>query len=514
LTNLVSGLTQALPKLIPAAISMIKGFAGTITNNIGTIVDMGINLILSLVQGLVSSLPTLIQEVPRIINEFSSSIYAQLPKILQAGIKIIGMLVKGIISSIPTIIANLPQIILAIVNVVTLYNWASLGKSLITKLGEGIKGMSGNIGATAKGLAESAINAIKSIFTGGNNIGKNLIQGIWNGMSNMKQWVLDNITGLAKNIAGAFTGFFQMQSPSKLMALYGQYIAEGLAQGIDKNAGKPISSTNSLANSIATALQKVNDFVSNTVGIVKKEFQLWQLENEKLSGSSQELEMQLAAQQEQHNLLTEQIRITETALADIVSKYGESSTEALDYKNKLLDLQIAQAGLTNEIDATTAALNAQQDATSRKIANADSQSSSQRSTSRSSYNKEKNETYNENLSEIKDIARRNNVDLGVAQGMFEKNELDKIIGNVPKYASGTSYHPGGLAWVGELGKELINLPTGTQVYSNTESQKMSNQRPISLNIGTLVADDYGLKKLERLLANVRIGENARQGLTV
>jgi len=40
-------------------------------------------------------------------------------------------------------------------------------------------------------------------------------------------------------------------------------------------------------------------------------------------------------------------------------------------------------------------------------------------------------------------------------------------------------------------------------------------RPINLNlnIGTLIADEYGLKQLERKLSNIRIDENLRLGVT-
>ena len=55
-------------------------------------------------------------------------------------------------------------------------------------------------------------------------------------------------------------------------------------------------------------------------------------------------------------MLTEQIQIAEQALKDIITQYGESSTEALKYKNELLDLQIQQAGLTKEVEETTEAL--------------------------------------------------------------------------------------------------------------------------------------------------------------
>jgi hypothetical protein len=40
-------------------------------------------------------------------------------------------------------------------------------------------------------------------------------------------------------------------------------------------------------------------------------------------------------------------------------------------------------------------------------------------------------------------------------------------------ASGTDYWRGGLTWVGERGPELVNLPRGSQVYSNQESRNMA-----------------------------------------
>lgn len=40
------------------------------------------------------------------------------------------------------------------------------------------------------------------------------------------------------------------------------------------------------------------------------------------------------------------------------------------------------------------------------------------------------------------------------------------------YAAGTKYHPGGLAIVGEEGPELVNLPRGSKVYTNQETNTM------------------------------------------
>jgi phage-related protein len=46
-------------------------------------------------------------------------------------------------------------------------------------------------------------------------------------------------------------------------------------------------------------------------------------------------------------------------------------------------------------------------------------------------------------------------------------------GSVPGFASGTSYAPGGMAWVGERGPELVNLPRGSQVHTASQSQRMA-----------------------------------------
>lgn len=280
LTTLGKGIAKNLPTLIPTIVNLMVSMCDMIIENLPLIVDVAIDIILALVQGLVSALPTLIAEVPRIINSFANAIYNALPQILMAGVQIIGMLIKGLIQSIPTLVANIPQIIMAIVNVFTLMNWASIGKNLITGIGNGIKSMVSNIGTVAKFTAESVVNGIKGIFTSGGSIGrnliswvtngisssvgnlvqaaknvaisaiqglknilswdsaasigKNLIQGLWNGISNMGGWIMDKIRGFASNIIGGIKDFFGIHSPSRVMRdLIGTNIVKGIGVGID-----------------------------------------------------------------------------------------------------------------------------------------------------------------------------------------------------------------------------------------------------------------------------------------
>lgn len=79
-------------------------------------------------------------------------------------------------------------------------------------------------------------------------------------------------------------------------------------------------------------------------------------------------------------------------------------------------------------------------------------------------------------------------------GMADFRKLDR------GYASGTNYHPGGLAWVGERGPELLNLPRGSQVFSNSQSMAMANQ---SLTIGGTVRVE-GVNDMNQLVGVAQV----------
>lgn len=76
---------------------------------------------------------------------------------------------------------------------------------------------------------------------------------------------------------------------------------------------------------------------------------------------------------------------------------------------------------------------------------------------------------------------------------------------IPGFATGTNYAPGGLAWVGERGPELVNLPRGSQVIPN---HKLGDRGggvnvPVNINIDATGADAAGLARVEQQVAKLR-----------
>jgi tape measure domain-containing protein len=67
-----------------------------------------------------------------------------------------------------------------------------------------------------------------------------------------------------------------------------------------------------------------------------------------------------------------------------------------------------------------------------------------------------------------------NIAAGAAAGGIAAALFTRAVGaiGIKGFARGTGYAPGGMALVGEQGPELINLPRGSQVYSNPKTNRM------------------------------------------
>ena len=80
-----------------------------------------------------------------------------------------------------------------------------------------------------------------------------MVQGLWKGITDTKDWLLGKIKGFADSVARGFKDFFGIASPSKLMAEYGKNIDEGLAQGVTENKSIPLNAITAVGQEMASA---------------------------------------------------------------------------------------------------------------------------------------------------------------------------------------------------------------------------------------------------------------------
>lgn len=171
-------------------------------------------------------------------------------KIAWEGIKNTISVVWSAISSVIQIALDLIKgIIMVAVNAIN-GNWSAVWTT--------IKDTTISIWSTIKGFISDAINAVKDIIITviGSlpekmiEFGKNIIQGLIDGITSMAGAVMEKARAIADSIKNTIQGALGIHSPSRVMMELGQYTGEGLALGIQSTIGEITKASNAMANAV------------------------------------------------------------------------------------------------------------------------------------------------------------------------------------------------------------------------------------------------------------------------
>ena len=83
-------------------------------------------------------------------------------------------------------------------------------------------------------LATTLVEALKENWPAIKEAGLELVHGLWEGIRGAGAWLWEQLSGWASGIVGDIKDFFGIQSPSKVFAGIGGYLAEGLGVGFEK----------------------------------------------------------------------------------------------------------------------------------------------------------------------------------------------------------------------------------------------------------------------------------------
>ena len=147
--------------------------------------------------------------------------------------------------------------------------WGNI-KTNIASAWDGIKGWFSNLNPVEwiSGAWDRVGGFFGNLGTRFYEWGKNILQGLWNGITSMVNKVVEGVKNIGHKIAKGFKAIFGINSPSKLFAEYGLNITQGLVVGIDHGGGAVESATEGLAasatNGISQSLQSSSVDTSNT----------------------------------------------------------------------------------------------------------------------------------------------------------------------------------------------------------------------------------------------------------
>ncbi len=177
----------------------------------------------------------------------------------------LGELIKGLLDSIISFLENT--------------NWQELGNNvadfigaidwtgIMERLAEGIGAALGGLAAFLWGLIEDAWSSVVSwwnevAFEDGQFTMSGLLDGIWEGIKNIGQWIYEHIF---QPFIDGFKKAFGIASPSKVMAEQGNFLMEGLFNGIS-----------SLVDKVTGVFTKIKDKIIGVWNTVKtKTTEIW-----------------------------------------------------------------------------------------------------------------------------------------------------------------------------------------------------------------------------------------------
>ena len=131
--------------------------------------------------------------------------------------------------------------------------------------------------ANATKFVAGVVDSVKSIPDKVKDIGKNLVTGLWNGISNMSEWISSKIKGFGDGILSDLKSFFGIHSPSKVMEeQIGKNLALGVAQGIAKNQKNAKKSASEMGELIVkAATTKLKTYQTHHKMSLKQETEYW-----------------------------------------------------------------------------------------------------------------------------------------------------------------------------------------------------------------------------------------------
>ena len=236
LGQILDAVFTLLPELIPAAVGIIMMIIDTLISNLPLLVESAVRLITALVTGLTEALPELIPAAVAAIMMITQGLIENLPMLLEAGLELILALAEGLLQAIPQMVAALPAIISAIVDftVKAAPQIVTAGVALLVALVKNLPAIIVEIVKAVPQIITALVNGFSSYIGEMVKVGGNLIKGLWQGISDVGEWLRQKISGFFGGVVSSIKNFFGIASPSKLFAGIGANLGEGLGIGFEK----------------------------------------------------------------------------------------------------------------------------------------------------------------------------------------------------------------------------------------------------------------------------------------
>lgn len=119
-------------------------------------------------------------------------------------------------------------------------------------------------------LVNAIVNTIKNLPSKMLSLGKNIVKGLWNGISNAKDWLIGRVKSFGSGIVDGIKGALGINSPSTVMRdMVGKFIPSGIAVGIQKKAKVAVNAVKGMGSKLTSTASKINPTIATKVASIK-----------------------------------------------------------------------------------------------------------------------------------------------------------------------------------------------------------------------------------------------------
>nr|DAF76562.1 MAG TPA: tail tape measure [Caudoviricetes sp.] len=255
--TLIACIANAIPLLIKAIGLGIVEFVKVIADSAGELASAALQVLISVLTMLSENIFQIVQLAADIMIGFMDGLASKLPDLVDSAVNLVITFIQSIADAIDergddfldavwSLFKSLGRLYLKILG---------KGKDLIGYLWNGIQNLP--LVQKVKDFVSDAWEGIKDTFDDIYDIGAYLIEGLWDGIVSIKDWIVDKVSGLGDDILSAIEDIFGIASPSKKTAEMGRYLMEGLGNGIDDKANYAIDSAMNNAEKTLNAFNGV-----------------------------------------------------------------------------------------------------------------------------------------------------------------------------------------------------------------------------------------------------------------
>jgi phage-related protein len=213
--KLGDGIKNMMPKIVSTAADLLMKFIGGLVSRARELGARGAELVSRLIDGIASKIGGIVEAATNLIIKFAEGIGKNVDRLATAGVKLIGDFLNGLATA--------------------------------------IRASTGIIGP-----------GIRNVVSAMGDVGKDMIQGLIDGIGEMFDNAMGAIGDLASGMVNKAKSILDIFSPSRVFKSIGKFLVEGLTLGIQQNASAAITATAAMVSgSISIASEYMSKFVQD-----------------------------------------------------------------------------------------------------------------------------------------------------------------------------------------------------------------------------------------------------------